>query len=128
MLKRSVLLFVLLIVLGASAVPAMAFQAPILLYVDTAYVGNESGTEAEPYNTVAEAIAIARNSTGGGLIMIKTNGVYVADRFVDPVRPGQTGIPLAGPVLYGLLAVLSLLLILGGWLFGRRSRQLQHST
>ena len=126
MLKRSMLLFVLLLAVLASAGPALAYQAPVLLYVDTAYTGTESGTEAQPYNTIAEAVSVAQNSAGGGVIMLKTNGVYVYNRFVDKVTPGQTGLPIAGLVLYALLAIFSLTLILVGWQFGRRSRQLQH--
>ena len=126
MLKRSMLLFVLMLAVLVSAGPALAYQAPVLLYVDTAYTGTESGTEAQPYNTIAEAVSVAQNSAGGGVIMLKTNGVYVYNRFVDKVTPGQTGLPIAGLVLYALLAIFSLTLILVGWQFGRRSRQLQH--
>lgn len=127
MLKRSVLLFVALIALLVSVGPAQALQAPAVYYVDTAYVGSEDGTQEKPYNTVAEADDRARNQTNGAVIMVKKNGTYVYDHFVSPVKPGPTGIPLAGPVLYVLLAVLSLLLILAGWLFARRARRLQHN-
>jgi hypothetical protein len=127
MLNKLILLFVVLVAILASVDSVLAVQAPILVYVDTAYVGSESGTEAEPYNTIEEAVWKAQNSAGGGVLYLKTNGEYVYNRFVSPVRPGPTGIPMAGPVLYGLLAVLSLLLILAGWQLRRRSRQLQHS-
>lgn len=126
MLKKSVLLFVVLAALLVNVAPALAYAAPIVVYVDTAYTGSEEGTQDKPYNTVAEADAVAQNDPGGGVIMVKKNGVYVYDHFVSSVKPGQTGIPLAGPVLYGLLIVLSLILILLGWQFQRRSRQLQH--
>jgi hypothetical protein len=127
MLKKLVLLFVALVAILASAGPAKAYQAPIEVYWDPGYVGPENGTEAEPYSTLEEATWKAQNNAGGGLIKLKTNGEYVPYRFVDSVKPGPTGIPLAGPVLYGLLAVLSLLLILAGWLLRRRSRQLQRN-
>jgi hypothetical protein len=127
MLKRSVLLFVVLLAVLASARPVWALEPPIVVYVDTAYTGTEEGTQDKPYNTIAEANAVAQNNPGGGgLVMVKKNGTYVPDHFVPSVKPGQTGIPLAGPVLYALLAVLSLILILVGWQFARRSRQLQH--
>ena len=126
MLKRLVLLFVVLIALLASAAPAMAYVAPVVLFVDTAYTGSEDGTQEKPYNTITEADNAGQSAPGGGVIMVKKNGVYVYDHFVNSVRPGQTGIPLAGPVLYGILAVLSLILILAGWQFQRRSRRLQH--
>ena len=128
MLKRSVLPILALIAFLASASTVQALQAPTVYYVDTAYTGSEDGTQERPYNTVTEADRFGRSEPNGAVIMVKKNGTYVYDHFVSPVKPGPTGIPLAGPVLYGLLAVLSLLLILGGWLFGRRSRQLQHST
>jgi hypothetical protein len=126
MLKRSVLFFVALLAFLANAGPVQADDAPILVYVDTAHVGPENGTEAEPYNTLDEGIWKAQHNEGGGVIMLKTNGVYEPNQFVDSVLPGQTGIPLAKPVLYGLLLALTLLLILAGWQLRRRSRQLQH--
>lgn len=126
MLNKSVLLFVALLAFLANAGPARALAAPVVVYVDTAYVGSEEGTQDKPYNTIKEADAFARNEPGGGVIMVKKNGTYVYDHFVNPVSPGQTGIPLAGPVLYALLALFCLVLIVAGWLFGRRSRQLQH--
>lgn len=123
MLKKSVLLFVILVALLANAGPGLAYQAPVVLYVDTAYTGTENGTQSEPYNSEAEADAVAQTKPGGGVIMVKdANGVYQYDHFVNPVRPGQTGIPLAGPVLYLLLAVLSLILITAGWMLKRRSQ------
>jgi len=70
MLKRSVLLFVVLIALLASAGPVLALQAPAVYYVDTAYVGSEDGTQEKPYNTVVEADDRARNQPGGGVIMV----------------------------------------------------------
>src|SRR5689334_23260747 len=106
MLKRSVLIFVVLLAMLASARTVRALQGPIVVYVDTAYTGSEEGTQDKPYNTVAEANSVAQNSANGGVIMVKKNNVYVYDHFVAPVRPGQTGLPIAGPVLYGLLALL----------------------
>ncbi len=129
MLKRSVLLFVVLLAVLMSARPVLALDPPIVVYVDTAYTGTEDGSQDKPYNTVAEANAVAQNNPGGGgLVMVKKNGTYVPDHFVPSVRPGQTGIPLAGPVLYALLALLSLLLILVGWRFSRRSHRLQNNN
>ena len=126
MLKRLVLLFVALIALLASVRPVQAYQAPVTLYVDAAYTGSEDGSQQKPYNTINEAIAVAQSQPGGGLIFVKqSDGTYKFDRQVDSVKPGQTGLPLARPVLYGLLAFLSLILILAGWQFQRRSRRLQ---
>ena len=127
MLKRSVLLCVILIAILVAARPMRALQGPIVVYVDTAYTGTEDGTQDKPYNTVAEANAVAQNNSNGGVIMVKKNGTYVYDHFVSPVKPGQTGLPIAGPVLYGLLALLSLILIVLGWQFGRRARRLQRT-
>src|SRR5262245_16851238 len=128
MLKRSVLLFVLLLAVLASTGAARALEGPIVVYVDTAYTGSEEGTQDKPYNTVAEANAVAQTSPNGGVVMVKKNGTYTYDHFVLPVEPGDDGLPLAGPALYALLAALSLLLILAGGLFARRSRQLRHSA
>ena len=127
MLKRSVLLVVLLAAFLVSARAVRALEGPIVLYVDTAYTGTEDGSADKPYNTVAEANAVAQNNPNGGVIMVKKNGTYVYDHFVAPVKPGQTGLPLAGPVLYGLLGLLSLILILVGWQFGRQARRLQQA-
>jgi len=124
MLKKLILLFVALIAFLAGSGPARAFVAPVVLYVDTAYVGTEEGTQDKPYNTIVEANAFAQNKPGGGVIMVKKDGVYVYDHFVDPVKAGPTGIPLAGPVLFGILAVISLLLILAGLVLKRRSKAL----
>jgi len=126
-MKRLILLVVLLMVLFADANRALAFDAPILIYVDTAYVGPEVGTDpTKPFDTMTQAIAMAQSSKGGGLIMVKINGEYKPDRFVNSVTSGNTGIPLSGPALYGLLAILSVLVILVGWQLQRRSRRLQH--
>lgn len=127
MLKKFVVLFIILIALLANVSSVLAVQAPVLIYVNTSYEGPEDGTQEKPYNTIAEADAVGQTKAGGAVIMLWNGNVYVSDHFVDPVRPGATGIPLAGPVLYGLLAVLSLLLILAGWQLRRRSRKLQPS-
>jgi len=127
-MKRSILLVVLMVVLFAGASRALAADTPILVYVDTAWTGTESGSPDNPYNTIAEATVVAQNNKGGGLIMLGTKPNYQPLRFVNGVTSGNTGIPLAGPVLYGLVAVLSGLLILAGWLLGSRSRRLQHRS
>jgi hypothetical protein len=127
MLRRSMLLCILLLAVLVSVRPAQALEAPIVVYVREDYSGTETGTEAEPYNTVKEATDKARNTNGGGVILIWQTDGYVYHSSVEGVGPGQTGLPIAGPVLYALLAMLSLILILAGWQFARRARRLQHS-
>jgi hypothetical protein len=122
MLKRLVLLFVVLSALFVNVGPAFA-QSRATLYVDTAYVGPEDGSQARPYNTTSEAIAVGQTLPYGADIYVKqADGTWRYYTTVVPVYPGQTGNTLATPVLFALLAALSLALVLGGWFLLRRSR------
>lgn len=121
--KRLVLLFVVLAAFLASAGSVLAFQAPVSVYVDSAYVGSEDGSQTKPYNTMNEAIYYARNQPGGGWIYVKQpDGSWKYDHPEPYVRPGPSGTPLAGSVLFALLAVLSLILIIVGWILLRRAQ------
>jgi hypothetical protein len=123
MLKKLVSIVVVLAALLAFASPAFAQGTPTTYYVDTAYTGTETGTPTQPFNTLEEAIAAAQAQPYGGYIYTKgTNGAWVYYGYIAPVVPPDTGMPLSGPALFGLLALLSLGLVAGGWFLMRRSR------
>ena len=123
MFKKLVLLFVVLAALMVSAGPALGLQNAAILYVDKAYVGPEDGSQAKPYNTIEEATAVGQSLPSGADIYQKqSDGSWKYVKTVPPVHPGGTGIPLAGPVLFGLLVAFSLILILAGLVLRRRSQ------
>jgi hypothetical protein len=131
MLKKLLLTTVLLLALLAYASPAMALSgaygasyAYVDYFVDTAYVGtNEVGTPAEPFKTVDKAIASAQALPYGADIWIKdqATGTYHYYGYIAGVYGGPTGTPLSTPVMFGLLALLCLGMIVGGWFLLRRS-------
>jgi hypothetical protein len=124
MFKKLVLTVVVLAALLVYANPAMAQGVPTTYYVDTAYTGTtENGTQSAPYNTLAEAVAAGQAQPYGAYIYTKsTTGTWVYYGYIAPVNGGDTGTPLSAPVLFGLLALLSLGLVAGGWFLMRRSR------
>jgi hypothetical protein len=125
MLKKLVLVFVVLAALLVSANVAFGLQFPATLYVDLAYVGSEDGSQAKPYNNIDEATAIAQNMPYGADIYQKqADGSWKFLKTVNPVHAGQTGTPLARPVLFGILVAFSLLLIVLGLRLRRQSRAL----
>jgi len=129
MIKKLVLLVVIMAAMMASAVPALALQTATTIYVDTAYTGTESGTQAQPFNTQAEAIAFAQAQPYGGNIYTKqTDGSYIFTMYVAPVYPPNTGTPLSSTALAVLLGIVSLILVLAGWFLLRRSRDHTHSA
>jgi hypothetical protein len=129
MFKRLVLLFVVMAALMFSAGPARALQTAAVIYVDTAYTGTETGSQTQPFNTQAEAIAYAQSQPYGGNIYTKqATGAYTFTMYVAPVYPPDSGTALSGSALLALLAVLSLILVLAGWFLLRRSRANPHAA
>jgi hypothetical protein len=126
MLRKLVLIATVLSALLAFTSPVLAQGTPATYYVDTAYTGTEVGTQAQPFNTISEAVAAAQAQPNGAYIYTKTNGTWAYWGYVAPVYPPDTGSPLSGPALFALLAVLSIGLILGGWYLLRRSRARAH--
>ncbi len=125
MLKKLVLFFIVLSSVIVSTGPALGLQYADSIYVDTAYIGNEDGTQQHPYTNMDEAIAIGQAKPYGADIYQKqADGSWKLVKSVDPVIPAQTGVPLAGPVLFGILVAFSLLLIVLGLQLRRRSRAL----
>ena len=123
MFKKVVLIFAVLVALLAFTSPALALATPGTYYVDTAYTGTEAGTQTQPFNTLDEAVAAAQANPLGGYIYTKgTNGAWVYYGYINTVIPPDTGMVLSESALFGLLAVLSLGLIVGGWFLLRRSR------
>lgn len=124
MIRRLSFIVLFTLALFANAVPVQA--AIIDVYVDTAWTGTESGSQAEPYNTLQEGRAFAQAQRDGGWLYVKqTDGTWRRTEYVRPAISGNTGNPLADASLYALLAVLALALILAGWRFQRRSAQLR---
>jgi hypothetical protein len=122
--KRLLVIVALTMMFLISAHPVYAAGAGSV-YVDTAWTGGEDGTQSHPYNTLQEGVAFAQAQAGGAWIYTKqTDGTWLKYRYIPPAIPGATGIPLANIAIYALLAVLALALILVGWQFQRRSRQL----
>lgn len=128
MIKRFFLIAVLAITFLASSLPVYA-QAAGNIYVDTAWTGSEDGTQSKPYNTETEGINAARAMPGGAYVYVKlSDGVtWSAGKYYAPYVSGATGTSLADTALYALLAVLALGLILVGWRFQRKSRQLKNA-
>ena len=125
MKKTYALVMLLAIALLATAFPVQA-QGIVDVYVDTAYTGSESGTQAQPYNTLQEGRAFAQAQPNGGWLYVKqADGSWQRQQYIPPARPGISGAPLTDAMLYGLMAVLALVLILVGWQFQRRSRLLR---
>jgi hypothetical protein len=124
MLKKLVSIVVALAALLAFASPAFAQQgAPTTYYVDTAYTGTETGTPSQPYNTLEEAITAGQAQPYGAYIYTKgAEGNWVYYGYIAPVNPGDDGVALSSPALFGLLGLLSLGLVAGGWFLMRRSR------
>jgi len=98
MLKKLVLIATVLSALLAFTSPALAQGTPTTYYVDTAYTGTEVGTQAQPFNTIAEAVAAAQAQPYGAYIYTKVNGTWAYWGYVAPVYPPDTGSPLSGPV------------------------------
>jgi len=119
-------LSVLVLLLLAGGLPVLA-QGVVEIYVDTAWTGSEDGTKEHPYNTVAEARALAQTKPYGGFIYIrKADGTWSAqyDEYVPSVQFGSPGTPLPQLTLYVLLAILAVGLIVLGRLFLVRARRL----
>ena len=125
MIKRFFFIVVLVVVFLFVALPVHA-QGVGTIYVDKAWTGSENGTQSNPYNTEQEGINAARNSTGGAFVYIKqADGTWGTGTYYAPTYTGGLGTPLPPAVLYILLALLALGLILLGWYFQRRSKQLR---
>lgn len=126
-MNRIFLLFVILVVAFATSASPAAAQGPGGVYVDPYRTGgNEDGTKENPYNKEAEGKAYLQALPYGGDLYIKNqDGTWGAPIVVDPAKPGISGTLLPKSTLYTLLAVFALALILAGWQFQRRSRQLQ---
>lgn len=121
------LIFRVLLIAGIlmSGTLSVLAQGPIDVYVDEAYSGNEEGTQTNPYNDVKEGEGRARSSTYGGNVYIKqTDGTWKYHDYFPSVDSGREGTPLPRFTLYVLLAILAVALILVGWQFQRRARQL----
>jgi hypothetical protein len=120
-----VLTVLVLAALLVYAVPAQAQGVPTTYYVNTAYTGTtETGSQTQPFKTLAAAVAAGQAQPYGAYIYTwdATNSKWVYYGFIAPVNNGGTGSPIAGPVLFGLLGLLCVGLIAGGWFLMRRSR------
>ncbi|RPH62740.1 MAG: hypothetical protein EHM81_01595 [Chloroflexi bacterium] len=125
MLKRLALLATL-VMLFLAAAPAFAAGTPKDVFVDLNKTsGTEDGTKANPYNTIEEATAFAQALPNGGWIYVKqADGSWKYHSRVDSVWAGQTGEPLPAVLVYTFLAVFALALMLVGWKFQKRARQI----
>ncbi len=124
MLKKLLLTVVILAALLVYASPALAQGTVGQYYVDTTYTGTSTGSATQPFKTLQEAITAAQNNPAGGHIYTRASATsaWVYWGYVSTVVPPDTGSPVSGPALFGLLALVSLGLIAGGWLLLRRSR------
>ena len=125
MIKRFTFVMLFALTILAVAFPAHA-QGVGAVYVDTAWTGSEDGSQSKPYNTLNEGITAARAMTGGAYVYVKNaDGTWGQGTYYASTYPGRYGEQISDALLYTLLAVLALGLILAGWYFQRRSRQLQ---
>ena len=125
MLKKLVLMAVVLVAMFATASPALAHRGGYYptYYVDTAYTSTEYGTQAQPYNTLEEAVAAAQAQPYGAYIWTKqTDGTWAYYGYIATVHPPVTGGLLSGTTLFIVLGIASLILVLAGWFLMRRSR------
>jgi hypothetical protein len=124
MIKRFTFILLAITIL-AIAFPVHA-QGVGAVYVDPAWTGSEDGSQSKPYNTPTEGINAARAMSGGAYVYTKnTDGTWGPGVYYPGTNTGHLGTPIPDALLYTLLAVLALGLILAGWYFQRRSRQLQ---
>jgi hypothetical protein len=124
--KMFVLIALLAVAFIANVHPAIAQGGPDDIYVDPSRAdGNEDGTQTFPYNSVDEGKAYAQSLPNGGYVYVKDAKNNWIKTYVPPVVSGSTGTPIPNFTLYVLLGVLALVLILAGWYFLRRSRQIQ---
>jgi hypothetical protein len=123
MLKKLALTIVILAALLAYASPAMAQGTVGTYYVNTANTTNGTGTQSSPFNTLEAAIAAAQNNPYGGYIYTwnATSNTWVYYGYIATVVPPDTGMPISSPALFGLLGLVSVGLIAGGWFLLRRS-------
>jgi len=128
MLKRVFILIVVLVaMLLAGTFPALAQFGPENVYVDTSYDGNENGSKTKPYNTIKEGRAYAQTRPNGARLFISSDGTwsYIPSEIYSPVYSGAGGAPIPTSTLYLILAFVALVLILLGWQFQQRSRDLR---
>lgn len=106
--------------------PVMAQgEEPTHIYVNPQHVGNEAGTQTQPYNTVKEARAYAQATQNGAFVCICDGDNCPPERcdFVPPARLGAAGEPIAKPIVLASLAVLALILIGAGMVLRARSKR-----
>lgn len=125
MIRRFFLILAMLVAFLGNARPAYASAFPIPVYVDTSYTGSEDGTINHPYNTVQEGRSFLQSQAGGGWLYVKkADGTWSDPERVWPIVSGATGTPLTDTALYIILTILALGLLLAGWKFQHRGRQL----
>ncbi len=126
MVKRGFfLLAVVAALLLQSVLPAIA-QGPIPdVYVNELHKGNEEGSEGNPYNTVDEGKAYAQSLPYGARLHVTYKDGRQETIQVDPVYVGYQGAPFSSVMFYVLLAGFALALLVVGWQFRRRARQLE---
>ena len=118
--------FCFLLVVGMFLTDALSVvaQVPETIYVDAAHSGSEDGTMQNPYTSEEEGKAYLQCSSGGYLRIKQQDGSWSEPEFFAAVNLGRGGASVPRIVLYILLATLALALILVGWQFRRRARQL----
>lgn len=122
-------LFILMLLASPETATAQSGSStPVPVYVDPDRPdGNEDGTSDHPYSTLEEGIAYAQAQPSGGTVYIEDgSGGWEEFDSYRGVTAGAGGTSIPGSTLYLLLGGLTLVLILSGWLFQRRSRHLQN--
>lgn len=75
------------------------FRSASTFFVDKAAAGGGTGTLAAPFNTIKDAVTVAKTAPGSIIRVVGNGGTDGNDLTADDARPYLVGIPTSGPAL-----------------------------